>query len=121
MTRMERLLDSIHLLAVGVERSTRRRRRFKVRREHLVMGGHVLTGLSTVAAAVFPQARPVAMALSALNATAPSIIPKEEAGLCSRLQAVSHQIAEAPEVERPGLLGQQQLLLEMIENEEKKR
>ncbi len=121
MTRMERLLDSIHLLAVGVERSTRRRRRFRIRREHLVMGGNILTGLSQVAATVFPQARPVAMAVSALNATTPNLIPREEAGLCSRLQVVSQQIATASETERPGLLGQQQLLLEMIETEEKKR
>jgi hypothetical protein len=118
---MERLLDNIHLLAVGVEQATKRRRRFRVRREHLVMGGNILAGLSTVAATVFPQARPVAVAISALNTAAPNLIPKEEAGLCSRLQAVSHQIATAPEAERPGLLGQQQLLLEMIENEEKKR
>jgi hypothetical protein len=118
---MERLLDSIHLLAVGVERSTRRRRRFRVRREHIIAGVNVLAGVSTAAATVFPQARPVAMAMSALNATAPNLIPKEEAGLCNRLQAVSHRIAEASDAERPGLLGQQQLLLEMIEDQERKR
>lgn len=121
MTRMERLLDSIHLLAVGVERSTRRRRRFRIRREHIIAGASVLAGVSTVAATVFPQARPVAAAVNLLNSSAPNLIPKEEAGLCSRLQVVSQQIANAPEAERPGLLGQQQLLLEMIEDEERKR
>jgi hypothetical protein len=114
---MERLLDNIHTLAVGVERSTKRRRR--LRREHLVLGGTILAGVSTIAATVFPQARPVAAALNTLSAT--NLIPKEEAGLCNRLQAVSQRIACAPEAERPGLLGQQQLLLEMIEDEERKR
>lgn len=120
MTRLEALLDNLHSLAVGVERATKRRRR--LRREHVVGVVNALSAITSAVATVVPQARPFAAGTAILQQAAPNILPPEEQSMCARLQAIHTQLSHAKsDEERIRLAAQAQLLLDMVEDTERRR
>lgn len=129
--KFDQVLDSINTIAVGVNRATRRRRKW--RREHVVIACQVGSAILSAVSTFVPAVRPFAATLNGLQTAIPAEASPplqqqqtrdSDQRLMARLQMVHRQLQQVPSdngFTKAKLEGQQELLLDLFEDKEHDR